>query len=68
MHAKRVCKYFKIKNFGEYHNLYLKRDALFLGTVLKTLEKCFIKFYHLDPAKLRPVPGLASQGALKTEK
>ena len=27
-HAKRVCKSFETKNFGEYHDLYLKRDVL----------------------------------------
>ena len=25
-HAKRVCKDFKIKKLGEYHNLYVQRD------------------------------------------
>ena len=23
VHAKRICKDFKIKNFGEYHDLYV---------------------------------------------
>ena len=25
-HAKRVCKDFKIKNLGEYHDLYIQGD------------------------------------------
>ena len=29
MHVKRVCKDFEIKNFGEYHDLYLKIDTSF---------------------------------------
>ena len=38
---KRVCKDFKIKNLGEYHNLYLKSDTLILADVFeKTSEKC----------------------------
>ena len=39
MHAKRVCKDFKIKHLGEYHDLYLKRYALRLADVLKSSEK-----------------------------
>ena len=27
-HAKRVCKDFQIKNFGENHDLYLKSGTL----------------------------------------
>ena len=39
MHAKKVCKDFKIKHLGEYHYLYLKRYALCLADVLKSSEK-----------------------------
>ena len=27
-HRKRVCKYFKINNLGEYHDLYVQRHTL----------------------------------------
>ena len=27
-HAKRVCKDFEIKKFGEYHDLYVQGDKL----------------------------------------
>ena len=40
MHAKRVCKNFEIKKLGEYHDLYLKSDTLFLADVSKTSERC----------------------------
>ena len=35
MHAKRVCKNLEIKTLGEYHDLYLKSDALLLADVFK---------------------------------
>ena len=33
MHRRRVCKDFEIKNFGEYHDLYLKSDTLLVADV-----------------------------------
>ena len=32
-HAKRVCKDFEIKNFGEYHDLCVQSDTLLLSDV-----------------------------------
>ena len=37
-HPKRVCKDFKIKNLGEYHDLYLQSDALLLADVFENLK------------------------------
>ena len=39
MHAKRVCKDFEIKSLGEYHDLYLQCDTLFLVDGFKTSKK-----------------------------
>ena len=48
MHVKRVCKDFKIKNLGEYHDLYLKSDILILADVFKNFRKMCLKIYNLD--------------------
>ena len=64
VHGKRVCKYFEIKNLGEYHDLYLKSDTLLLVHVFENFRNC-LNIYQLDPAKFLSVPGLAWQVALK---
>ena len=45
---KRVCKDLEIKNIGEYHDLYVKKDPLLLLTFWKASEKCVEKFIILS--------------------
>ena len=59
IHAERVCKDYEIKNLGEYHELYLKSDALFLADVFENFRKKGLKIHHLDPPKFISAPGLA---------
>ena len=65
MYTKRVCKDFEIKNFTEYHDLYLRSDTLLLGDVYKNFRKLYLKIYHLDPVKFTLALGLVWQVALK---
>ena len=46
-HAKRICKDFKVKYLGEYHDLYVQCNTLMLADVLKTLEICVLKYTNL---------------------
>ena len=43
MHSSIVCKKVKIKNVGEYHDLYLKRDALLLPDNFKNFKEMCLK-------------------------
>ena len=43
MHGKGVCKDFEIKNIGEYHDLYLKSDALLLAVNFENFSKMCLK-------------------------
>ena len=56
-----VWKVFKIKNLGEYHDLYLKTDVLLLCDVF---EK-FMADYGLDPCHYYSGPGLSCDAMLK---
>ena len=63
VHAKKVCKDFEIKNFGEY-DLYVQSDTLLLADVLENFRNICLKIYELDPAKFLSAPGLVWQVAL----
>ena len=65
MHTKRVCRDFEIQNLGEYHDLFLKSDKLFLADVFGNFRKMCLKIYELDPEKFLSAPGVAWQAALK---
>ena len=59
VYAKTVCKDFEIKNLGEYHDLYVQSDTLFLADVFENFRNMCLKMYELDPAKFISAPGLA---------
>ena len=53
---------FEIKNFVEYHDLYVQCDTFLLADVFENFRNKFLEIYEIDP------PGLAWQACLKKTK
>ena len=64
-HTKRVCKDFKIKHLGEYHDLYVQCHTLLITGVFGNFLVICLKIYELDPARIFSAPGLAWVTVLK---
>ena len=64
-HAQNVWKTFKLKNMGEYHDLYLKSDILLLADVFENFRKTCLQYYKLDPCHYFTSPGLSWDAMLK---
>ena len=64
-HGNNVFKRFKLKNSGEYHDLYVQSDTLLLADVFENFRNTCLKVYELDPAHFLSLPGLAWQACLK---
>ena len=40
---------FEMRNMGDYHNHYLKKDVLFMADVFENFIDTCLKYYGLDP-------------------
>ena len=47
-HGNNMFKKFKLKNLGEYHDLYVQSDTLLLADVFENFRNMCIKLYELD--------------------
>ena len=63
--AANFWKVFKIKNLGEYHDLYLKTDVLLLVDVFEEIVETCLNYYQLDPCHYFSSPGLSWDAMLK---
>ena len=59
---------FEIKNWGEYHDLYVQGDTVLLADVFENFRNMCLEIYKFDPAKFLSAPGLAWQVVLKKTK
>ena len=56
--CKKIWNEFNMKNMGDYHDHYLKKDVLLLAEVFEMSIDMCLKFYGLDPCHYFSSPGL----------
>ena len=57
--CEKIWDEFDIKDMGDYHDHYLKKDILLLEDVLKKIVDTCLKFYGLDSCHYFSSPGLS---------
>ena len=63
--CKKIWDKFKMKNMGDYHDHYLKKDVLLLTDVFEKFIDTCLKYYGLDPCHYFSSPGLSWDAMLK---
>ena len=56
---------FDMKNMGDYHDYYLRKDVLLLTDAFEKFVDMCLKFYRLDPCHQFSSPGLSWNAMLK---
>ena len=64
-HVKNVYDTFKIKNMGEFHDLYVRNDTAQLAYVFENFRDKCLEIYRIDAAHFLSAPGLVWQACLK---
>ena len=49
-HVQKMFEELKVKNLGDYHDLYVQSDTLLLADVFENFRNKCINIYELDPA------------------
>ena len=62
-----MFKELKLKNRGDYHDLYVQSDTLSLADVFGNFRNKCIEIYELDPAHFVSSPGLVWLACLKKD-
>ena len=67
-YAQLVYNTMGCKNFGDYHDLYLKTDVLLLADIFQNFRCSAISKYKLDPANYLTAPSMAWDAMLEMTK
>ena len=62
---KKIWDVFDMKNMGDYHDHYLKKDVLLLADVFEKFIDTYLKFYGSDPCHYFSSPVLSWDTMLK---
>ena len=62
---KNIWNEFYLKNMGDYHDHYLKKDVLLLADVFRKFINTCLKFYGLDHCHYFSSPGMSWDAMLK---
>ena len=65
LHAIKIWNNFEMKNMGDYHDLYLKTDALLFADFFEIFVNRSLEFYKQDPSYYFSSPGLSRDAMLK---
>ena len=68
MTCEKIRHKFNIKETGDYHDHYLKKDVLLLADVFEKFIETFLKFHGLDPCHYFSSPELSWDAMLKMTK
>lgn len=67
-HARYVYDHLKLRNLGEWTDVYLKTDVLLLCSVFENFRDVTLREFQLDPAHFYSAPGLSWSAMLKMTK
>ena len=65
MVCERIWDKFKMKNIGDYHDHYLKKDVLLLAYIFEKFIDTCLRYYGLDHCHYFSAPGLSWDKMLK---
>ena len=63
--STKIWNKFNMKNLGDYHDHYFKKDVLLLADVFEKFIDTCLKFYKLDPCHYFSSPGLSEDAMSK---
>ena len=63
--STKIWNKFNMKNLGDYHDHYFKKDVLLPADVFEKFIDTCLKFYKLDPCHYFSSPGLSEDAVLK---